>query len=891
MIGQTVSHYRIVEKLGEGGMGVVYLAEDTHLGRLVAIKFLSAAEDHNYRARFLREARAVSTLSHPNIAIIHDYGETSDGQPFIVMEYVKGETLSELLNESALTITRALEITEAVAEALASAHARGIIHRDIKPSNVLVDEDGRVKVLDFGLVKQLHEDTLAASNPDANTLPAMRTSSNVVVGTLLYLSPEQAAGAAVDARSDLFALGALLYESLTGKPAFSGGSVIDIGAQIIHFNPPPPSSINHRVPAELDRITLKALAKKPEARYQSCSELVRDLRAARALLTNVDDTHHTQRLYLSRGMHSSALKSISESLRRPRVSIGVFLIGMVLVGLALWILLRQFNVVPLAPFQKMKVTKLTSTGKSRDTTISPDGKYVVYVLEESGQPSLWLNHVPTNSNRQIIPPIEGEFAGLTFSPDSNYIYYVQKRNDAGALFKMPVVGGNAQKVIANIDSHPSVSPDGRQIAFVRLQKTHGEYDLMVAKSDGSEERQLAMRNRGEFFSLYGATAWSPEGKTIACASGSFSGGYHMNLIEVQIKDGAEKSIVSQNWFQIIRVAWQRNGRGLILAGSDQAVSPFQIWYVSYPEGKVRRITNDLIDYNSLALTADSQTLVTLQVDRLTNIWVMPNGETGRAKQVTSGVGHTNGLSFTSEGKILYSSITTGDLNIWLMESDGSRKTQLTVNAGVNYHPVMSPDSRYIVFASNRNGPFNIWRMEADGSNPKQLTTGGTDVNPCFSPDSKWVVYESFSNGVPMLWKVSIDGGAAVQLTTVYSSLPAVSPDGKTIACRYLDKKVDARKIALITLDGGELIKTYEIPIHYWQRIRWTSDGLALTYIDIRDGIANIWSQPVDSGPPIKLTDFKNDLIFSYDWSRDGRQLACERGVETSDVVLITAYLE
>lgn len=891
MIGQTVSHYRIVEKLGEGGMGVVYLAEDTHLGRRVAIKFLSAAQDHSYRARFLREARAISTLSHANIAIIHDYGETSDGQPFIVMEYVKGKTLSELLNQSALTITRALEITEAVAEALGSAHARGIIHRDIKPSNVLVDEDGRVKVLDFGLVKHLHEDAVTANTPDAATLPALHTSSNVVVGTLLYLSPEQATGAAVDARSDLFALGALLYESLTGEPAFSGNNVIDIGAQIIHFNPPPPSSINQRVPAELDRITLKAMAKKPEARYQSSTELVLDLRAARTLLTGGDDTHRTQRLYLSRAMHSSALKSISESLRRPRVSIGVFLAGMVLVGLALWILLRQLNVVPLGPFQTMKVTKLTSTGKSRDTTISPDGKYVVYVVEESGQQSLWLRHVPTTSNTQIIPPIEGEFAGLTFSPDSNYIYYVQKRNDVGALFKMPVLGGSAQKVIANIDSHPSVSPDGQQLAFVRLQKTLGEYDLMVAKSDGSQERQLAMRNRGEFFSLYGATAWSPQGKTIVCASGSFSGGYHMNLLEVQIKDGAEKSIASQNWFQIIRVAWQRDGRGLILAGSDQAVSPFQIWYVSYPEGKVRRITNDLIDYNSLALTADSQTLVTLQVDRLTNIWVMPNGEIGRAKQITSGVGHTNGLSFTPEGKILYSSITAGDLNIWLMEPDGSRKTQFTVNAGVNYHPVMSPDSHYIVFASNRNGPFNIWRMEADGSNPKQLTTGGTDVNPCFSPDSKWVVYESFSNGVPMLWKVSIDGGAAVQLTTVYSSLPAVSPDGKTIACRYLDKKVDARKIALITLDGGQLIKTYEIPIHYWQRIRWTSDGLALTYIDVRDGIANIWSQPVDGRPPAQLTDFKNDLIFSYDWSRDGRQLACERGVETSDVVLISDYLE
>ena len=212
-------------------MGVVYLAEDTHLGRRVAIKFLTKSQDLHYRARFLREARAVSTLSHPHIAIIHDYGETTEGQPFIVMEYIKGETLNDLLHASALTITQAVRFVEAVAEALGAAHARGIIHRDIKPSNVLVDKEGEVKVVDFGLVKQMHEEGAPGDGPDANTLLG-RTSSNVVIGTPLYLSPEQAMGAEIDVRSDLFALGALLYECLAGRPAFSGGSVIEIGAQI-----------------------------------------------------------------------------------------------------------------------------------------------------------------------------------------------------------------------------------------------------------------------------------------------------------------------------------------------------------------------------------------------------------------------------------------------------------------------------------------------------------------------------------------------------------------------------------------------------------------------------------------------------------------------------------
>jgi serine/threonine protein kinase len=380
MIGQTISHYRILEKLGEGGMGVVYLAEDTHLGRRVAIKFLTALHDHNYRARFLREARAISTLSHPNIAIIHDYGETSDEQPFIVMEYVKGDTLSDMLNASALTIRRALEITEAVAEALGSAHGHGIIHRDIKPSNVIVAEDGSVKVLDFGLVKQLYEEPTHEANPDAATLPAMRTSSNVVVGTPLYLSPEQAIGSQVDARSDLFALGALLFESLTGKPAFSGGSIIEIGAQIIHVDPPPPSSINPRVPVELDRITLKALAKKPEARYQSAADLVTDLRAARAALKN-EDGHHTLRLQHSHGAHSSALKSFSETLRRPRVSIGFLVVALIVVVLALWYIFRLVRTKPPTPFQEKQFTRLTNTGNSVEAAVSPDGKYLVYAVE------------------------------------------------------------------------------------------------------------------------------------------------------------------------------------------------------------------------------------------------------------------------------------------------------------------------------------------------------------------------------------------------------------------------------------------------------------------------------------------------------------------------------
>ncbi|HSL54831.1 MAG TPA: tetratricopeptide repeat protein, partial [Pyrinomonadaceae bacterium] len=336
MIGQTVSHYRILEQLGEGGMGAVYLAEDLHLARRVAIKFLTST-DHHYRARFIREARAVSALSHPNIAMVHDYGETPTGQPFIVMEYVKGKSLSDLLDEG-LTLTRSVEIVSAIAEALGEAHQQGIVHRDIKPSNVLVNERGHVKVVDFGLVKHLFEPPSSDVDLDAKTIYSTKTRSDVIVGTPLYLSPEQATGKNIDGRSDLFALGALLYECMTGQSAFSGGSVLEIGAQIIHVTPPPPSRINSAVPPALDRVTLKALEKKVDARYQTAAEFLTDLKAAATGLTGNGVPVSSKPRKPTEGFKraTNALGTLTMQLRRQRFSIASVIPIFIGVGLLAW---------------------------------------------------------------------------------------------------------------------------------------------------------------------------------------------------------------------------------------------------------------------------------------------------------------------------------------------------------------------------------------------------------------------------------------------------------------------------------------------------------------------------------------------------------------------------
>ncbi|MDQ1557367.1 MAG: eukaryotic-like serine/threonine-protein kinase [Pyrinomonadaceae bacterium] len=371
MIGQTISHYRILDLIGEGGMGVVYEAEDTRLGRRVAIKIPSAAPDsHNHHARFLREARSISALSHARIATLFDYGETPDGRPFIVMELVNGRELGDLMRAGELSIARAIEIIADVAEALSEAHRHGIIHRDIKPSNVIINERGEVKVLDFGLAKLITED--AELDQNAVTLAGVKTRSDVMLGTPLYLSPEQAKAAPVDGRSDIFSLGALLYESVTGRPAFSGATVVEIAAQVIHVTPPPPSELNRLVPGELDRITLKALAKRPEERYQKAEDMIADLRALSFHFSELDDTRtpsmtsYSSGSYRTNAHRATSLTTLSDNLRRPRLSIAAVLVGVVALAAVVWGASWLFRTRPHEPPEAAKSAYDLGTNSLRE---------------------------------------------------------------------------------------------------------------------------------------------------------------------------------------------------------------------------------------------------------------------------------------------------------------------------------------------------------------------------------------------------------------------------------------------------------------------------------------------------------------------------------------------
>jgi Tol biopolymer transport system component len=340
------------------------------------------------------------------------------------------------------------------------------------------------------------------------------------------------------------------------------------------------------------------------------------------------------------------------------------------------------------------------------------------------------------------------------------------------------------------------------------------------------------------------------------------------------------------------MAWLADGKGLIVAAAEHPIyTPHQLWHVAYPDGAARKITNDLNNYIGVSLTADANSLITVQSEQLSNVWIATDGDWSHTSQVTSN-NHDGivGVAWTPDGRVLYTSIATGRREIWAVNADGTGPKQVTPDPGLEGRPVATPDGRYIIFVSASTGTSHLWRCDLDGGNLKQLTNGRSESSPSCSPDSRWVYYGATNaNMKRLLWKISIDGGEPVQLSDFICGGPTLSPDGKQFAVTFIDETVTPKRyrVGLLSLDGGLPTKVLDMLTSPRQVIRWTADGRALTYMDTRAGVTNIWAQPLDGSPAKPLTNFKSDLIFYYDWSRDGKKLAVARGLMTNDAVLIS----
>ena len=924
--GQRVKHYQIVNLIGEGGMGEVYLATDTILGRRVALKVLPAfvRNDPDRLRRFTQEARAASRLSHPNVCVVHEIGETDDGRPFIAMEYVEGMTLRQRLKNQALKLGDVLDIAIQIAEALTAAHETGIVHRDIKPENIVIRPEGYVKILDFGLAK-LTERHKGALQTTMSTL-LFQSSPGTVIGTAAYMSPEQARGVAVDERTDIWGLGVVLYEMASGIAPFTGETATDVVVAIVEKEQPPISRHVEGIPTELERIVKKALRKDRNERYQIVKELAIDLRSLRRELevnsllerslvpgTVVNSGSEYARASTGREkiVDTNQLKAaqtrIHEPVRRSnRVWIAIAaVVVLALIGFGIYKMWPRSVTAARVPFERFEVTKLTTTGNAILGAMSPDGKYVAYIINEGGKSSLWLRQVAINSNAQLIAPRDGHYLGVTFSPDGNFIYFAyagSDRNDAGQVYRLPVLGiGAVATRIDRTDGLPSLSNDQKRIAFIRYDRPNQKDELIVANADGSGEQIVGTRKwPAQFgFDLLTRPQWTPDDKSLllpaitsdSTSSNGVAASQSISIFEKDLTSGAEQTtpLAPQRFDEVGRLTLLPDGSGVIMLARAFGASYIQIWTLTR-DGSMRSVTSDLSDYKELSLRADASALVTVQSQVVAKIWMLRKGES-KPTPITTGTSRYYDLNAAPDDKIVYASDASGIADIFEIGAGGETR-QLTSEGRRNYAPAVSPDNRYLAFHSNRAGVFQIWRSERDGSSPKQLTFGSSESTwPSFSPDGKWIVYQHYEPGTPFtLWRLPVDGGTPEKLTDGVAIRSEISPDGKLIAFWYNDQQQNSSwKLKVIQFDGGATVNVFDVPgtvqVNWDSPLHWTPDGRYLTYVDHRGGFDNIWGQPIEGGEPKQLTNFEDSLILSFDWMKDG-SLVASRGVIMSDVVMI-----
>jgi Tol biopolymer transport system component len=858
-------------------MGEVYLAEDTTLGRQVALKILppqlGAAAT---RERFEREARAVAALNHPNIVTLHSIDRSGD-TPFLTMEFVDGKPLGELIPPNGMPLDRLLKIAIPLADAVGAAHQRGILHRDLKPANVMVTADGRVKVLDFGLAK------LQADIEEREPLPTQElTGEGRIVGTVAYMSPEQAEGKTVDQRSDVFSIGVLLYELATGQRPFSGDTSLSVLSAILKEAPRPVAELRPELPRDFTRIIRRALNKDPEERYQSAKDLRNDLNGVREDLTSGELARPTVASPVAR-------RSMAKMVVASAAALGVALMG----G---WLLTRSRPVAPgsATPSETWTPARLTSSGAvaAGSAALSPDGRYVAYAQLGGGQ-GLWLRQIATSTDVAVRPPERANFDGITFSRDGSFIYYSMYPvgDNMATLYRVPVIGGAPQKLLVNLDTPVEFSPDGRRIAFVVDYPSDRLSTVEVANADGTGRARLAERKRPDRFLVSpGRIAWSPNGSTIAVP---VLDGPGQTIALVDATTGATRILSQTRWAFVGGAQWLPNGRELIVSYRESGSAANQLWRVDAQTGAASSVTRDLFNYVDLNVAADGEAIVAIAALGESTLWTAEADRLGDLAQTTKGAADgegAGGVDWMADGGIVYSSRATGNPDLWSLEPKTGTRRQLTSDPGDDAQPSVSPDGRSIAFMSNRERGSRIWVMHADGTDVRAVSSGPADGLPFWTPDGATIMFVSGAEGR----QVNADGGAERSLKGHWPS--RAGEPAKTFIPRAISKQgivagfeeVDPQRgggwrLAFAPLDASAPPTGLELTVATTQtNIAWAPDGKA---IDIVRQPGNLWRYPIDGRPAFALTTLTGPgATRSFAWSEDGR-LVLSRGENKADLVL------